>query len=154
MIPIQFVSCTVTKCPMNADKQCRAPLIMVDEHGFCVTKEDGPHENKSDVEQYVEIRECKCQECDSWEMDFDTDLGRCGLEDRLSFGGALKDDQEAERHKDEMAKEFEDVRNAENDDAVAKARGRALRKLLSEGSPKCMDFDKQVGQPQWATILD
>ena len=151
MIPIQFVSCTVTKCPMNEEKQCRAPLIMVDEHGFCITKEEGPHENKSPVEQYVEIRECKCKDCDSWEEDFDTDLGRCGLEDRLSFTGRPKNTEETAEHEAEMAKESEDIKKSANDNEAAGVRGRARRKLLAEGSPKCMDFERQVGQPQWAT---
>lgn len=153
MIPIQFVSCTVTQCPMNEDKQCRAPLIMVDEHGFCITKDEGPHEDKADVECYVKIHECKCEDCDSWEMDFGTDLGRCGLEDRLSFTGRPKNDQESEQHEADMAREAKDIKEAENPDEISKVRGGALRKLLTEGSPKCIDFDRQVGQPQWATTL-
>ena len=52
---------------------------------------EGNHEEKSPTEGYVEIKECKCQECDSWELDYDVKddegnpTGRCGLEDSLSF---------------------------------------------------------------------
>jgi hypothetical protein len=139
---------------MNEDKQCRAPLITVDENGFCTVKNEGPHENKSDIERHVEIRECKCKECDSWEEDFDTDLGRCGLEDRLSFTGRPKDTNEEDQHEAEMRKESKAISEAPNADEMSKIRGGALRKLLTEGSPKCLDFENQVGQPQWATTLD
>jgi hypothetical protein len=84
---MQFISCTVTACPMNDAKQCRAPAIIVDKQGICETKANGPHTGKSPIEKHVEIKECKNEECDSWEFDEALGKGRCGLESTLSFQG-------------------------------------------------------------------
>jgi hypothetical protein len=45
----------------------------------------GPFENKSQTEQYVEIRECRCQKCNSWELDEVMNIGVCGLRADLFF---------------------------------------------------------------------
>lgn len=82
----QFIACTDSTCPMNEDKQCRSPFIMVDEEGFCsLRKTSGPFDAKSLTENYVDLRECKCYGCDHWELDEATGYGVCGLHEDLFF---------------------------------------------------------------------
>lgn len=52
---------------------------MVDQDGRCIVRHDGPHENKSVTDNYVEIRECSCQKCNHWELENDGETGKCGL---------------------------------------------------------------------------
>lgn len=85
MTPMQFVSCSDVSCPFNELKQCRAPFIAIDEQGLCVIKEGGPFGNKSQTERYVEIKECRCQLCNYWELDDSTNIGSCGLRENLHF---------------------------------------------------------------------
>jgi hypothetical protein len=85
----QFVACADESCPMNADRQCRSPFIVVDEDGFCaLRKNNGPFpikSQKSQTESYVTIRECKCLHCRHWEVDEETEFGACGIRDDLFF---------------------------------------------------------------------
>lgn len=81
---LQFISCTDTTCPMNKMKQCRAPWIFVDKDGRCSIREGGPHENKSDVEAYVDLKTCDCSSCNNWETNVDG-KGVCGFSGTLFF---------------------------------------------------------------------
>ena len=90
----QFVSCSDSACPMNSDKQCRAPLITVDDEGLCTIKEKGPFNGKSASEKHVEILECVCQKCDAWELDEASNIGSCGLRAPLAFEKARDADGE------------------------------------------------------------
>ena len=94
MSAFQFVSCSDTSCPMNADKQCRAPLITVDDEGLCAIKEKGPFNGKAPSEKHVEILECLCQKCDAWELDEASNIGSCGLRTPLFFEKARDADGE------------------------------------------------------------
>lgn len=85
MTPMQFVGCSDESCPFNLSKTCRAPYIAIDEEGRCMIREGGPFTTPSPTEQYVEIRECRCQKCNSWELDEETGIGTCGLRDSLVF---------------------------------------------------------------------
>lgn len=82
---MQFVSCSDESCPFNEGKNCRAKLIAINELGQCMIRENGPFSDKSQTEQYVEIRECRCQKCNHWELDEELNVGRCGLADSLHF---------------------------------------------------------------------
>ena len=82
---MRFVTCTDTSCPMNESKQCRAPRITVNAEGVCMLREAGPFDGKAQTERYVEIYECRCQKCNSWEQDPVTEAGVCGLGEDLSF---------------------------------------------------------------------
>ena len=85
MSTIQFVSCADESCPFNEGKGCRAPFIAINELGQCMIREGGPFENKSATENYVEIKECRCQKCNFWELDEAINVGRCGLGENLFF---------------------------------------------------------------------
>lgn len=85
MTPMQFVACGDESCPLNESKSCRAPFIAIDENGQCMIRENGPFLNKSQTENYVEIRECRCQKCNHWEKDQATEVGTCGLREDLFF---------------------------------------------------------------------
>lgn len=89
----RFVSCTATSCPMNSDKQCRAPFLMVDQEGKCLIMDNGPHECKSPTENYVDIKECRCKGCNHWELNESghQPIGSCGLGADLFFR-LIKDD--------------------------------------------------------------
>ena len=63
MPTMQFISCSDESCPFNEGKSCRAPFIAINEVGKCMIREDGPFVNKAPTENYVEIRECRCQKC-------------------------------------------------------------------------------------------
>lgn len=81
---MRFVACSAIDCPMNQEKQCRAPFIMVDKEGYCIIKGNGPHDMKSITESYVDIRECRCKDCNNWEIDKmlsdeTREIGVCGL---------------------------------------------------------------------------
>lgn len=83
---MQFISCTDGGCPMNEDKQCRSPFILVDEEGFCALRRiDGLFDAKSLTENYVDLRECKCFGCNHWELDEASGYGICGLREDLFF---------------------------------------------------------------------
>ena len=85
MSTMQFVTCGDESCPFNENKTCRAPFIAINELGLCMIREGGPFKDKSDVDKYVEIRECRCQKCNFWELDEALNIGRCGLGDPLFF---------------------------------------------------------------------
>lgn len=91
MIPMQFVACGDESCPMNEGRTCRAPFIAIDDEGRCMIREGGPFTLKSSTENYVEIRECRCQKCNFWELDEANLVGACGLRENLFF----------EQHKDQ-----------------------------------------------------
>jgi hypothetical protein len=80
-----FVTCATTDCPMNEGKQCRAPFIAIDGVGRCFTKEAGPHANKFQTENYVDVRACENSKCNHWEQDKVTDVGICGFAADLMF---------------------------------------------------------------------
>jgi len=82
---MQFVTCNDGSCPLNQQGSCRAPFIALDDQGRCLIREGGPFTNIAQTEQYVEIKECRCQKCASWELDEETNVGRCGLGDSLTF---------------------------------------------------------------------
>jgi hypothetical protein len=82
---IQFVACACLDCPMNEGKQCRAPFIFVDKNGLCTIKDNGPYDNKSAMERYVDLQECHCDRCRHWEMDEATQMGQCGFRSDLFF---------------------------------------------------------------------
>lgn len=90
---IQFISCTATDCPLNCDKQCRAPYIMVDEAGKCAIRDGGPYLGKSAIENYVDLRECKCSSCSFWERNEVSQLGQCGFRADLAFSYKKGTDQ-------------------------------------------------------------
>jgi Zn finger protein HypA/HybF involved in hydrogenase expression len=48
-------------------------------------REAGPFEGKAQLEIYVEVYECRCQQCDNWEQDPVTEAGICALGEDLSF---------------------------------------------------------------------
>lgn len=83
----RFVACTCISCPMNGDKQCRAPFLMVDEDGHCLIKDAGPYTNKAPTESYVDIMECRCKSCQHNEKDESMATPRfvCGLGEDLFF---------------------------------------------------------------------
>jgi hypothetical protein len=81
----QFVACADTSCPLNELKQCRAPFIFVGEDGTCMIRPQGPYENKSQIENYVEIKGCSCQKCNHWEIDQVSNRGICALAADLTF---------------------------------------------------------------------
>jgi len=83
MPTMQFISCSDESCPFNEGKSCRAPFIAINEVGKCMIREDGPFVNKAPTENYVEIRECRCQKCNHWELDEALNIGRCGLGESL-----------------------------------------------------------------------
>lgn len=85
MPEMQFVACSDESCPLNQQKSCRAPFIAIDENGRCMIREGGPFANMAQTEQYVEIRECRCQKCASWELDEVHQVGSCGLKESLTF---------------------------------------------------------------------
>lgn len=85
MIPVYFVACTDITCPLNQDRQCRAPFISIDSDGKCMIREGGPFHGKSPTEKHVEIIECQCQKCHHWELDEATNIGACGLRADLFF---------------------------------------------------------------------
>lgn len=82
---IQFISCNAEECPLNEDKQCRAPWIVADESGKCLIRANGPYDGKSETEKYVDLMECRCEQCRHWERDQSTLLGQCGLGTDLFF---------------------------------------------------------------------
>lgn len=82
---LQFIACSDTKCPLNTSKQCRSPFIFVDEEGRCSIRESGPYDNKSDVEKYVDLKQCDCSKCDHWEEN-SLGVGSCGFGGDLFFG--------------------------------------------------------------------
>lgn len=86
---MNFVSCSMTSCQLNEMRQCRAPFLMVDINGDCVILESGPHDNKSQVENYVEVKECNCKRCNYWERNEVNGLGKCGNTEPLHFGNRL-----------------------------------------------------------------
>lgn len=90
---VRFVACSETSCPMNCDKQCRAPFLMVDENGYCMIRDGGPYDNKAATESYVDIRECRCKSCNHWEKDESgvVPVGVCGLGSDLFFSLRSKD---------------------------------------------------------------
>lgn len=81
----QFVSCNAIKCPLNEQKQCRAPFIEIDHDGRCKIINDGPFENKSQTEKYVEIKSCDCEQCSFYEQDEVSGAGQCGHREDLFF---------------------------------------------------------------------
>lgn len=81
---LQFVACNAVDCPMNEGKQCRSPWIMVDKDGKCAIR-DQPMTDKSQVETYVEIKECRCKSCDQWELNEVNKMGQCGFREDLFF---------------------------------------------------------------------
>lgn len=85
MTPMQFVSCSDTTCPMNQDKQCRAPFITINQDGTCKIRDAGPYDGKAETEKYVEIKECQCSKCNHWEQNAATLIGACGLHSNLFF---------------------------------------------------------------------
>lgn len=85
MTPMQFITCSDEGCPFNKDKSCRAPFVMIDDNGRCLIRDHGPFTFKSETEQYVEIRECRCQKCNHWELDESINMGTCGLRENLHF---------------------------------------------------------------------
>jgi len=86
----QFVACAAKDCPYNTDRECRASSIVVDDEGRCLDKtvEGG---QRSPTETYVELRECKCESCISWEERVYREggvikkQGQCGLGSSLYF---------------------------------------------------------------------
>ena len=83
---MQFIGCNDDECPLNQDRQCRAPWIAVDSDGNCITRSKGPFDNKSETERYVELSSCSCTSCVLWEReDDDSDEGRCGAGKDLHF---------------------------------------------------------------------
>lgn len=85
MSTTQFVSCGDQSCPFNESKTCMAPFIAINEQGFCMIREGGPFDNKAQSENYVEIKECRCQKCNYWELDEAINVGRCGFGEKLFF---------------------------------------------------------------------
>jgi hypothetical protein len=82
---------------MNDQKQCRAPFIFVDKDGSCMIRSQGPFENKSEMERYVDLQECHCKKCRHWEVDEATDMGQCGFRAPLFFDKAGKCDEFAKQ---------------------------------------------------------
>ena len=92
----QFIACKAEDCPYNAERQCRSPSIVVDNDGRCLGKvAEGVC--KSSVEAYVELRECRCESCTSWEERVYREagilkkLGQCGFGSDLYFQYKNKD---------------------------------------------------------------
>jgi len=92
---MNFVSCSVSTCPLNESKQCRAPFLMVDLNGNCALLKTGPYDNKSLIENYVEVKECNCKRCNYWERNEASGLGKCGNTEPLHFD---KRDEKAKCH--------------------------------------------------------
>lgn len=90
---VQFVSCNDEACPFNEDRQCRAVWMMVDEDGKCAIRSQ-PHDQKSETESYVDLKECRCESCDNWEFDEFSKLGQCGLRTDLHFQSRKKAEDE------------------------------------------------------------
>ena len=92
---IQFVSCNDESCPLNEGKNCRASWLMVDEDGKCAIR-DQCHDEKSTIETYVDLKECRCESCNNWELDEASQIGQCGLREDLFFRlkKTLKDKKE------------------------------------------------------------
>lgn len=80
-----FVTCSATCCPMNESKECRSPFIAVDGKGCCFTHKAGPHKNKYQTQNYVDVRACDNMKCNHWEQDPVTEKGICGLGSDLHF---------------------------------------------------------------------
>lgn len=94
----QFIACTADECPLNEDRQCRAPWIAVDEDGRCMILDTGPYDDKSPTEKYVELKGCKCSDCNHYEIDKETLRGDCGLGEDLFFKMLeVKDDHDPKR---------------------------------------------------------
>ena len=87
---MNFVSCNLTSCPLNEQRQCRSPFLMVDIDGKCAISENGPFDNKSAIENYVEVKECNCKRCNFWERNEVTGLGKCGNTEPLHFNDRNK----------------------------------------------------------------
>jgi len=83
---MEFVFCTVSACPMNVDKQCRAHSITVAMDGSCLTRSAEEKPPMSETPRYVEIKSCLCSECDHWENDANGNP-RCGFAGSLNFEG-------------------------------------------------------------------
>lgn len=81
---VQFIACSETSCPMNEDKQCRSPFVLVDHAGHCLIRENGPHDEKSQTESYVDLQECGCKKCAHWEEN-PYGAGDCGFRADLFF---------------------------------------------------------------------
>lgn len=82
---MNFVSCNLTTCPLNEQRQCRSPFLMVDLDGKCVIPATGTHDTKSPIENYVEVKECNCKRCDYWVRNEVSGLGQCGNTEPLHF---------------------------------------------------------------------
>jgi hypothetical protein len=83
---LQFIACKAEDCPLNQDRQCRAPFIMVGPDGRCLMRDDHvPAGPKSATENYVDLRACQCSGCDFWERDEANQSGKCGFGADLAF---------------------------------------------------------------------
>jgi len=83
----QFVACANVSCPYNEQRQCRAASITVSEEAECLAKDEKAPGKKSGTENYVDIKECRCKECRSWEIDeyAKEQVGQCGFRADLLF---------------------------------------------------------------------
>jgi len=83
---ITFVTCSVTSCPSNKSKACRAKRIQVSETGVCLSFNQDV--DQSQTENYVNVESCSCHKCDFWEVDEATNAGKCGAaSQQLHFEG-------------------------------------------------------------------
>jgi len=87
---MEFVFCTVSSCPLNADNQCRAEHINVGMDGTCLTRTAEEKPKMSDLPRYVEIKSCICSGCDHWESD-PNGTPKCSFSGTLNFEGRPSD---------------------------------------------------------------
>jgi hypothetical protein len=78
-----FVTCSVTSCPSNSYKTCRAKKLTVGATGDCQAFNQAV--DRSITDNYVEVEACTCQKCDHWELDEATSRGKCGSSSPLHF---------------------------------------------------------------------
>lgn len=126
----QFVSCNATSCPLNEQKQCRAPFIAIDADGRCKIMKGGPFDNKAQTENYVEIRSCDCEGCSFFERDEVTNDGQCGQREDLFFSIVQNITPKMNNLKDQV--------------------------IVAEGKdlpPVCYTFAKQIKPPGYAAKL-
>ena len=84
-----FVTCSVTSCPSNSSKSCRAKKLSVGSTGDCQACNQAV--DKSITDNYVEVEACTNQKCDHWELDEATSRGKCGSASPLHFSKTADD---------------------------------------------------------------
>lgn len=81
----QFIACACEGCQFNDSTQCRATYILVGDKGDCKALKNNIGCGKSNVETYVELKECQNPKCRHWEKEAETGVGVCGYATDLFF---------------------------------------------------------------------